>query len=661
MLFHRNPWKDPCPGDPNFDKFLDDPIFFLLSKFTGIGKEVATFIATHVLCVDVGDRVGARELGKWVKGLPEMIGGRRAVKDLRKVNTAAKANGLGVAVGPGDSGMFVKSPVQAHPTSRKVSASALTSSAPISAPPVTVLPVFNQAAEDPAPRLSSLPPPSDLASARTPTPELEQEQDDPHTASTIDGQPTPTDQSALPSPDQMDLASPIDDATSPTQTETDDGRSLSTHKRKKRGVRKGKAAQAALAAAASGSETTSQAERDALLAELANASQSLARDLSKHSKPNDIDPTNTEEFPPLGTTPAQLAAAKKSKWKDLMKFSASSGNPELAALARRVAERDAGSGGNWSAPAKLQDDHRAQLGGGPGGLARSGLRQTATVSSEVSSALSSFGRVSSVTSSSVGISAEDEDWRVRREIDKPSPLPALPDPSRPEAEDVSSQTTKITGSRQDRDERAKKAALAAAALTGSIGPMGAFGKGPAGVPRHGPLHGRNIANGPVGLGPGPGSGSGSALAMPTSGQLGTNTGSGPRLAQPLAPPLSTGQPIKSSQVQAPPASITKPYVPPPVQSHTQSQPPSSLFSVQSKASTAGTTTTFTSSADSTRPTLSTISSQSTYGAHGHGHASGPGLNANEADAAVSPHKPKLKGQIQSLAKMLSGLKTKGKD
>ncbi|EIW67801.1 hypothetical protein TREMEDRAFT_57345 [Tremella mesenterica DSM 1558] len=27
----------------------------------------------------------------------------------------------------------------------------------------------------------------------------------------------------------------------------------------------------------------------------------------------------------------------------------------------------------------------------------------------------------------------------------------------------------------------------------------------------------------------------------------------------------------------------------------------------------------------------------------------------------SPHKPKLKGQIQSLAKMLSGLKTKGKD
>lgn len=83
MLFHRNPWKDPTEGDINFDNFLHDPTGFLLSKFTGIGKDVATYLAEHVLCVDVENRVTAGQFGKWIKSLPEMIGGKRALLHIK--------------------------------------------------------------------------------------------------------------------------------------------------------------------------------------------------------------------------------------------------------------------------------------------------------------------------------------------------------------------------------------------------------------------------------------------------------------------------------------------------------------------------------------------------------------------------------------------------
>ncbi|KAL7424196.1 hypothetical protein Q5752_001782 [Cryptotrichosporon argae] len=128
MLFHRNPWRDPTEGDPNFDAFLGDPVGFLQAKFTGIGKEVATYIADHVLCIDVEDRVSARELGKWVRALPEMIGGRRAIHALKmaRLDTAAAPNKRSGEV------MFAKSPV-ASTMRQSVFTSALTSSAPPSA------------------------------------------------------------------------------------------------------------------------------------------------------------------------------------------------------------------------------------------------------------------------------------------------------------------------------------------------------------------------------------------------------------------------------------------------------------------------------------------------------------------------------------------------
>ncbi|EIW67802.1 hypothetical protein TREMEDRAFT_39946, partial [Tremella mesenterica DSM 1558] len=348
MLFHRNPWKDPTPGDLNFDNFFRDPTGFLLSKFTGIGREVAFYLANHVLCIDVDARVSAREFGQWVKNLPEMIGGKKAVQQLQMSRLQTRPHSKPIEALK-DSGMFVKSPiVPIVEQERKMSTSALTSSAPIASTPLAPHSLIPPSTAPPI--LTSHLSPREVSEYEelVPTPDLDN--DELPSATTVDLNPTPADELSFPSPT---LNSPLDDSSRPDS----DTRSLSTTKRRKRGVRKGKAAQAALAAAVADSEDgrLSQQQRDALLAELATASQTLARDISKISK-LDLEDDTEVNFPPLGTTPAQAAAAKKSKWKDMMKIS--SGNPELAALARRVAEREMSSGGNWSAPAKLQGEQK---------------------------------------------------------------------------------------------------------------------------------------------------------------------------------------------------------------------------------------------------------------------------------------------------------------
>ncbi|OCF36061.1 serine/threonine protein kinase [Kwoniella heveanensis BCC8398] len=587
MLFHRNPWKDPTPGDPNFDNFLMDPTGFLLSKFTGIGREVASYLADHVLCIDVDARVSAREFGSWIKSLPDMIGGRKALHALKlsRLETNQKT--------PTDKGLFIKSPVNNTPQAvRKGSASALTSTAPT---------------------LSSLPPPSQLSQhdSSLPTPELEHDRFELTSATTVDEQPTPIDASTFPSPEE-----PIDEenATESVADDKDcadaDSRSLSTHKRRKRGIRKGKAAKAAAAAAAAG-EQPSQEERDALLAELTEASQSLAREISKVSRPSEFDLNRIEDFPPLGTTPAQAAAAKKSKWKDMMKLS--QGNPEIAALARRVAERDANGSLNLSAPAKLQHgSQKSTL------ASKHVLRQTTTVSSGISSALSSFGPVSSATSSSGGV--DDDDWRkpVRHEKIVEEPESRGRD-----------KTIHATSKRHDEDHsRARKAALAAAAITGGMEPMGSFGKpsalrpanpnklsaGPGGIANPA-SHYTVRSSVPIGSGPVP------SYAQQPSTKAPYRSG--------LSHALSTDAEIASNSAK----SYGKAPIP---SSHSNSF-------VESSGTTAY-----------ARPALSSAESSSTI-------TSTAATSASASAIGVSPNKPKLKGQISSLAKMLSGLKTKGKD
>jgi hypothetical protein len=606
MLFHRNPWKDPTEGDVNFDNFLRDPTGFFLAKFTGIGREVASYLANRVLCIDVDDRVTAREFGRWIKGLPEMIAGKKAVHALKvaRIETQKAAY---------DKAMFVKSPLDKPDKERKASTSALTSTAPPSATSATT----NFAPAPPmAPALSSLPPASLFAETpeSLPTPDLDHDGDDLRSATTVDEQPTPVDTSASSSPETVDAE------TTPQGTvDLDDARSLSTHKRRKRGVRKGKAAQAALAAAQAG-DKPSQEERDALLHELASASQSLARDLSKFSRPPELDITKMEEFPPLGTTPAQIAAQKKSKWKDMMKLS--SGNPELAALRQRVAEREASSDGNWSAPAKLQGDVKKST-------TAYGYRSTATYSSGISSTLSSFGPVSSATSSSGAV--DEDDWRKPRE--------------RQVIEE-----NRGKGMRDESLSRARKAAIAAAAITGNMEPMGSFGAKAAYPAKYGPLHGRNLvvssldhAGGVANGGP-PNGGPpvhfrplGQGSARPTKSKP---LGHGSTVI-PDETPASKNSPAKFT-LDRPQAKVTV-----------------STIAIPTNSSNSSTMADRIAGSSSTpRPGSSSIGSSSTITI-----TPTPPITVGvvQSGAHDSPNRPKIKGQIQSLAKMLSGLKTKGKD
>jgi len=298
----------------------------------------------------------------------------------------------------------------------------------------------------------------------------------------------------------------------------------------------------------------------------------------------------------------------------------SHGNPQMAALAKRVAQRDASTGGNWSAPAKLQEDHRMAM------LSKPAFKQTATMSSGVSSALSSFGLVSSATSSSGG-GVDDEDWRHDDRRERDTKEGELEDTVR--GRDRVNRHGHVSA---EETSRARKAALAAAAITGNMEPMGAFGRGP-NIPRHGPLHGRSLAPPLSSIPP----------AAYSSGQ------SVPIGARPPAPSSHSPVQVRSGLSNAlGPVIDEEPKHPSSIQSSftatsSKAVPPIAISPTHS-------TQTSTLDSASTRPSVSSVESSFTITDSVKDHPQGP-----------SPNKPKLKGQIQSLAKMLSGLKTKGKD
>ena len=326
MLFHRNPWTDPVPGNKNFDGFLDDPVEFLLSRFTGIGREVAAYLAERVFNVYTDQRTSARDFGRWARHLPSMIGGKKAVSALRM----SYLNGGGVKDrGPLE---FKKSPIDPRgmSVSQPKSTTLFSGFSPMAmqTPHVTV----------------------DRQSLATPL--------------------VPSETALLYS--VQETSTPVDDGSSTiakvdtnpeagTPNGVDDGTSRPVSaKRKKRGTRsKNKAASAAAAALMAGmpeSHTpepaaTAHTEKEAVLADLAEASQTLARQLSKATKSAEGSVIDLDEFPKLGedVKPGEL---KQSRWKALM--SKSHGNPELQALVKKIQERDGGSSAYRSAPAKLQ-------------------------------------------------------------------------------------------------------------------------------------------------------------------------------------------------------------------------------------------------------------------------------------------------------------------
>lgn len=328
MLFHRNPWTDPTPGNNNFDGFLDDPTDFLLTRFTGIGREVATYLAQKVFTLGNEERVDAREFGVWSRDLPIMIGGRKAVSALR-------LHHLNNGPGGKDSLDFTKNPIHAKGMQLGLSgtASNLTHSMPIQ-------PNNNNHRQHA------------IGGGHG----EEEAQDLPE----ILVHPT----SQVPSPKTRELTLDIEEVSESQENGEELCLSVGGVKRKKRGARKGKSAKAAAKALLEGVDmskpslpTPIATAKDDLLSELAQASEHLAREVSQVNKSKDDFVVDLDEFPKIGEqAPAEV---KKSKWKNLI--SLSSGNPELQALAKKVQEKNVAF--NQSAPARLQQPTRSTISG----------------------------------------------------------------------------------------------------------------------------------------------------------------------------------------------------------------------------------------------------------------------------------------------------------
>ncbi|KAF8684111.1 Protein tyrosine kinase [Rhizoctonia solani] len=75
MLYHVNPWSDTFESAcPSFTAFRLAPIEFFLSRFAGMTRTVATFLATRVFCIPDTNRIDAEGFGEWVKDLVSHFG-----------------------------------------------------------------------------------------------------------------------------------------------------------------------------------------------------------------------------------------------------------------------------------------------------------------------------------------------------------------------------------------------------------------------------------------------------------------------------------------------------------------------------------------------------------------------------------------------------------
>ncbi|KAL1743125.1 hypothetical protein HDZ31DRAFT_83626 [Schizophyllum fasciatum] len=78
MLYHHNPWTDtilPAKSDPyqagacsSFLQYLQNPVQFFLTRFAGMTLPVARFLSERVFCVPDDNRCSAKEFSEWVSG-----------------------------------------------------------------------------------------------------------------------------------------------------------------------------------------------------------------------------------------------------------------------------------------------------------------------------------------------------------------------------------------------------------------------------------------------------------------------------------------------------------------------------------------------------------------------------------------------------------------
>jgi hypothetical protein len=283
-LYHYNPWTDTTYGAcPSFDYFCHHPVNFFLQRFTGMTRPVAELLANKVFCIlddpsNDSARMGARDFGAWAKDLPSLLGGQTKLVHKRVASSSSS---------------------QYHPIASSVPASHRPSSRNTSrcCTPVIWTPTLRARS---------------LSRAPSGAPAYDTE------LSTVVDQ-----ESFIEEQDErkvyVDLMY-IPDMEPNSDVESTNSRPASSHKRRKRGARKGKNPQ------------TPTSPKDETLTTLANASQSLAREVSRASRSSsmktsasgrswrDGEPPSMYAIPnallsPPPPVPPLPIAKKPSKWK----------------------------------------------------------------------------------------------------------------------------------------------------------------------------------------------------------------------------------------------------------------------------------------------------------------------------------------------------------
>ncbi|KAF9467294.1 hypothetical protein BDZ94DRAFT_1156439 [Collybia nuda] len=228
MLYHYNPWTDTSLGAcSSFDLYRRDPVIFFMYRFNGMTRPVAEYLCNNVFCIlddseDDSQRATASDFGTWARNLPTLLGGHSVH---RSVSNRSQGHPISSST-----------PLSHRPSSRHPSGS-------------------TSAGRTPAmqPRSLSRAPSLGLAYER-------QEQSDLSTVLDQELEEQEQEQEAL------------DHGNQDLDVEGTASRSTSTNKRRKRGARKGKGV------------VPPTTPKDETLATLADASQSLAREISKASR-----------------------------------------------------------------------------------------------------------------------------------------------------------------------------------------------------------------------------------------------------------------------------------------------------------------------------------------------------------------------------------------
>ncbi|KAH9855258.1 kinase-like protein [Lenzites betulinus] len=243
MLYHYNPWTDTTLGVcSSFELYRQQPVNFFMQRFTGMTLPVAEFLANNVFCIlhspkDDSQRISAHALGHWIKDLPNLFCGPSVRGHARNISISS-VQGHRLSSIPHSRRPSLRNSVVGEAISRRASRNF--SRAPSLGPayehhvldsPITLPPVLDRENEQ------------ELSFGDHDNDHHDQEQDG--------------------------------------EGEGEGGsRSASTNKRRKRGARKGKGAIA--------SPTTPASAHDATLQTLAQASQALAREISRTSRTSQV-------------------------------------------------------------------------------------------------------------------------------------------------------------------------------------------------------------------------------------------------------------------------------------------------------------------------------------------------------------------------------------